>query len=108
MSFSDPLFHAAADHVCQTHADENGLEVVDSSGSIAYNRKRYFTGLRFSDYRCVFEDRSGEQIHLDEFDDELNRTWESRGLRFAGWIVAVGPAILVLAGAGALGLTRSD
>lgn len=108
LSISGPLFNAAAEHICTVHAEENGLKLIDSSGSLAYNRYRPWTALKFSDYDCVFEDRFGDQVFLDQFDEELTRTWESRGLRLAGWVVAVSPAIAVLAAARATGLLKRD
>lgn len=105
---SDPVFDAAAERMCSVHGEAHGLELVDASGRLSLNRQRSWGAMEFSDYHCVFENSAGHLVFLDQFDEELNRTWESRGLRIAGWAVALGPAVAAMAAAGATGFLKRD
>lgn len=106
-SLSDPVYMAAAHHLCSAHADDTGLELVAYEGEFVYrHRRNWFRSTRSPAYWCEFEDSSGNTIHLDEVDRVMRVTWASRGLRFIAWFLIVVPIVAGMALAGYLGLLK--
>lgn len=106
IAVSGPVFDQAAENICQAHAEETGLELDEASGRLGYRRNRnWFTPLS-PKYWCRFTSPLGETVFIDELDRVMEVTWESRGLRFAGWLLIVALTAAGVAIAGFTGLLK--
>ena len=107
-SLSDPVFDSAAEHLCLSHAEISGLELEEASGRFGYRRYRNWLTPLTPKYSCTFSSLLGERLVIDELDHVMDVTWESRGLRFVGWLMVVSPIVAAVTISGITGLLKRD
>lgn len=104
--FVRPGFRCCRSRVCSSNAEDQGWELFEFSGSLGYDRKRNWITPQSSDYWCRFEDPAGESVFADQLDGVMPVTWETKGLRLAGWALIAAPAVAAMVIAGTTGLLK--